>query len=77
MRYLPLSEADRSAMLKKVGAASIDELFRDVPDGLLLKGPIEGLPPHASEMAVERQMSAMATKYMVGGEVPWCLGGGA
>ena len=77
MRYLPLSEADRSAMLKKVGAASIDELFRDVPDGLLLKGPIEGLPPHASEMAVERQMSAMATKNMVAGEVPFFLGCGA
>ncbi len=77
MRYLPLSEADRSAMLKKVGAASIDELFRDVPDGLLLKGPIEGLPPHASEMAVERQMTAMAKKNMVAGEVPFFLGCGA
>ena len=60
MRYLPLSEADRSAMLKTVGAASVDELFRDGPDGLLLKEPIEGLPLHASEMGVERDMAAMA-----------------
>jgi glycine dehydrogenase subunit 1 len=77
MRYLPLSESDRSAMLEKVGASTIDELFRDVPDGLLLKGPIDGLPPHASEMAVERQMTAMAKKNMVAGEVPFFLGCGA
>ena len=32
MRYLPLSDADRSAMLRKIGAGSIDELFRDVPE---------------------------------------------
>jgi glycine dehydrogenase subunit 1 len=77
MRYLPLSDVDRSAMLEKVGASSVDELFRDVPDGLLLDGPIEGLPPHASEMSVERQMTAMARKNMVAGEVPFFLGCGA
>ena len=77
MRYLPLSEADRSAMLNKIGAGSVDELFRDVPEGLLLKQPIEGLPLHASEMAVERDMSAMARKNMVAGEVPFFLGCGA
>ena len=65
MRYLPLSENDRSAMLEKIGAGSVDELFRDVPDGLLLKDPIEGLPHHASEMAVERELTAMAKKNMV------------
>ena len=31
MRYLPLSDADRSEMLRVIGAGSIDELFRDVP----------------------------------------------
>ncbi len=77
MRYLPLSETDRSAMLEKVGAGSVDDLFRDVPDGLLLKGPIDGLPLHASEMAVERELTAMARKNMVAGEVPFFLGCGA
>ena len=77
MRYLPLSEVDRSAMLEKVGSGSVDELFRDVPDGLLLEGPIEGLPLHASEMAVERDLTAMARKNMVAGEVPFFLGCGA
>jgi glycine dehydrogenase subunit 1 len=77
MRYLPLSDADRFAMLKKVGASSIDELFRDVPEEARLKGPIHGLPMHASEMAVERDMAAMAKKNMVAGEVPFFLGCGA
>jgi len=77
MRYLPLSDADRSAMLEKIGAASVDELFRDVPEEARLTGPIEGLPMHASEMAVERQLTGMAGKNMVAGEVPFFLGCGA
>src|SRR5437870_2528200 len=77
MRYLPLSDGDRSEMLRVVGAASVDELFRDVPEALRLKGPIEGLPPHASEMAVERHMTALSRKNMVAGDVPFFLGCGA
>ena len=77
MRYLPLSDADRSEMLEVIGASSVDELFRDVPEEARLKGPIRGLPMHASEMAVERDMKAMAAKNMVAGEVPFFLGCGA
>jgi glycine dehydrogenase subunit 1 len=77
MRYLPLSGADRSEMLRLIGAQSIDELFRDVPPEARLKGPIEGLPAHASEMAVERHMTALSRKNMVAGDVPFFLGCGA
>jgi glycine dehydrogenase subunit 1 len=77
MRYLPLSDADRSEMLRVIGLGSIDDLFRDVPQELRLKGPIEGLPPHASEMAVERHMTALSRKNMVAGDVPFFLGCGA
>jgi len=77
MRYLPLSDSDRSEMLRVVGAASIDELFRDVPEEARLKGPIEGLPKHASEMAVERHMTALSRKNTVAGDVPFFLGCGA
>jgi len=77
MRYLPLSEANRSDMLRVIGANSIDDLFRDVPAELRLKGPIEGLPPHASELAVERHMTALSRKNMVAGDVPFFLGCGA
>src|SRR4051812_41369138 len=77
MRYLPLSESDRTEMLRVIGAGSIDDLFRDVPQDLRLKGPIEGLPLHASEMAVERHMTTLSRKNMVAGDVPFFLGCGA
>ncbi|WP_308517268.1 aminomethyl-transferring glycine dehydrogenase subunit GcvPA [Sphingomonas flavescens] len=77
MRYLPLSDADRSEMLQVVGAGSIDELFKDVPEEARLTGPIHGLPMHASELAVERHMSALSRKNMVAGDVPFFLGCGA
>ena len=77
MRYLPLSDVDRSEMLRVIGAGSVDELFRDVPAEARLKGPIDGLPMHASEMAVERHMTALSRKNMVAGDVPFFLGCGA
>jgi len=77
MRYLPLSDADRGAMLKAVGASSIDDLFRDVPEDARLDGTIPGLPDHAPEMAVERHMTVLSRKNMVAGEVPFFLGCGA
>ena len=77
MRYLPLSEADRAEMLTVIGAGSVDELFRDVPTGAVLDGPIRDLPLHVSELSVERQLGAMARKNMVAGEVPFFLGCGA
>jgi glycine dehydrogenase subunit 1 len=77
MRYLPLSNSDRSEMLRAIGASSIDELFWDVPEEARLKGPIEGLPMHASEMAVERHMTALSRKNMVAGDAPFFLGCGA
>jgi glycine dehydrogenase subunit 1 len=77
MRYLPLSDPDRSAMLATIGAGSVDELFVDVPEAARLKGFIEGLPLHASELSVERQLGAMARKNVVAGEVPFFLGCGA
>jgi len=64
-------------MLRVIGAGSIDELFRDVPEEARLTGPIEDLPMHASEMAVERHMVALARKNMVAGDVPFFLGCGA
>ena len=77
MRYLPLSDADRAHMLGVIGAGSIDELFRDVPEAARLKDGIAGLPNHASELSVERQLTAMARKNLVAGEAPFFLGCGA
>ncbi|QNA84752.1 aminomethyl-transferring glycine dehydrogenase subunit GcvPA [Sphingomonas sp. So64.6b] len=77
MRYLPLTQSDRKAMLAVIGAASIDELFVDVPGVAQLDGPIRGLPLHASELAVERHMTALARKNVAAGDGPFFLGCGA
>ena len=53
MRYLPLTPEDRQSMLAKIGAQSVDDLFVDVPEEARLTGPIQGLPMHAGEMAVD------------------------
>ena len=41
MRYLPLSDDDRTSMLATIGAKSIDDLFCDVPQAARLDGPVD------------------------------------
>ncbi len=77
MRYLPLTDADRAEMLGVIGAGSIDDLFADVPAAARLSGPIAGLPAHASEMAVERQLRGLANRNLSAGDAPFFLGCGA
>jgi glycine dehydrogenase subunit 1 len=76
MRYLPHTIQDRSDILAKIGAKSIDDLFVDVPNGALLKEPVD-LPSAASEMEVEAQLSALADKNVPAGSVPFFIGCGA
>jgi glycine dehydrogenase subunit 1 len=77
MRYLPLTAADRAAMLTRIGAAHVDDLFADVPADALQSAPIANLAPHASEMAVERHMTRLAAKNLSAGAAPFFLGAGA
>ena len=77
MRYLPLTDTDRSEMLGRIGVSSIDELFVDVPAEARLDGPIADLPMHMSEMAVERHMRALSNKNLSAGDAPFFLGAGA
>ncbi len=75
MRYLPLSDADRGAMLEAIGAPSIDALFADVPADAL-NAPID-LPDHRSELSVERALGAMAARNRSAGAGPFFVGAGA
>ncbi|MBU0725844.1 MAG: aminomethyl-transferring glycine dehydrogenase subunit GcvPA [Alphaproteobacteria bacterium] len=77
MRYLPLTESDRRAMLAAIGVPSVDSLFRDVPESAWLKKPVEGLPDHMGELAVDRALTAMAAKSVTAGSAPFFIGGGA
>jgi glycine dehydrogenase subunit 1 len=76
MRYLPLTPADRTAMLAKVGAAGIDDLFSDVPPAAR-RAALFDLPLHAGELEVERELSALAAMNRAAGAGPFFCGAGA
>jgi glycine cleavage system P protein (glycine dehydrogenase) subunit 1 len=76
MRYLPLTEEDRRAMLGVIGAKSVDELFGDIPAPLRLTSPLD-LPKGLGEIEIERELAVLAAKNMAAGSVPSFLGAGA
>jgi glycine dehydrogenase subunit 1 len=76
MRYLPLTDTDRTEMLARIGVADIDELFADVPKSVLLKDPID-LPRRKGELEVERILSRMASRNVAASAVPFFVGAGA
>jgi glycine dehydrogenase subunit 1 len=76
MRYLPLSETDRSEMLARIGVAHIDELFADIPKDVLLTEPVD-LPRRKGELEVERILGRMAARNMPASSVPFFVGAGA
>jgi len=76
MRYLPLSDTDRSEMLARIGVKSVDELFADIPKDLLLKEPVD-LPRRKGEWEVERILSRMSARNVSASSVPFFVGAGA
>lgn len=51
MRYLPKSPADREAMLKSIGARSIDDLFAPIPPEYRVKGDLK-IPRQMAESEI-------------------------
>ena len=76
MRYLPHSPQNRADMLAKIGVASIDDLFVDIPKDKLIDG-LPDLPRHKGEIEVERILSGMAGRNVSAGGVPFFVGAGA
>jgi glycine dehydrogenase subunit 1 len=75
MRYLPLTDTDRAAMLGAIGVASVEALFSDVPDAARLERPLD-LPRAMGEIEVERALARMAAKNLPTGSGPGFLGCG-
>src|SRR6185312_16743869 len=76
MRYLPLSNADRQAMLATIGVQSVDDLFIDVPAAARRPGTVD-LPAFAGELEVEAQLNAFAAKNVSPSKAPFFVGAGA
>ena len=75
MRYLPLTEGERRAMLAAIGADSVDALFGDVPLAARLDRPVD-LPRAMGELEVERALARMAAKNLSAGAAASFLGAG-
>lgn len=80
MRYLPLSEKDREDMLAKIGASSIDSLFKDIPKTAFDKAKAKdaiNLPNGLNEFDVLKNLSKMAAKSTCLCKMASFLGAGA
>jgi glycine dehydrogenase subunit 1 len=60
-RYTSATDADRREMLEAVGVASIEELFRDIPEAVRL-GRELALPDGMAEQDVVEHLSALAAR---------------
>ncbi|MGE0753612.1 MAG: aminomethyl-transferring glycine dehydrogenase subunit GcvPA [Alphaproteobacteria bacterium] len=75
MRYLPLTDKDRADMLAAIGASSIDDLYKNVPEQARNKKALK-LPPHQGELEVEKALAKMAGKNHPAASGPFFLGAG-
>ena len=62
--YVPSTPAQRQEMLGTLGLQDLRELYRDVPEEMLLDRPLD-IPEGMSELEVRRAVSAMAEKNRI------------
>ena len=59
--YVPSTPAQRQEMLEAIGLHDFRQLYRDVPEEMLLRDGLD-LPEGMSELEVSRTMTAMAAR---------------
>ncbi|MBT9283489.1 MAG: aminomethyl-transferring glycine dehydrogenase subunit GcvPA [Hydrogenibacillus schlegelii] len=75
-RYLPLTDADRQAMLEAIGVPDVEALFADIPDPVRLKRPLD-LEPALTEPELVRELGRLAAKNRTTDALVSFLGAGA
>ena len=75
MRYIALTDADRDEMLATVGVSSVEELFRDIPDGVRLDRPLDLERPLA-ELEIVSHLDSLAARNAHAGVELSFLGAG-
>ncbi len=61
MRYIPLTDADRKAMLAAIGVSSTEELFSSIPRDIRRRQPLD-LPPAMTEAEIRSYFSALSRR---------------
>ena len=75
--YIPNSVPQlKRQMLDQIGAETIDELFKAIPEHLLLREPLKLPEPLLSEYALTRHVDGLLAKNQTAGEFLSFLGGG-
>lgn len=62
--YVPSTREERKEMLASLGLHSVEELFSQIPDEVLLKSPLQ-LPKGKTEADIRKEMEALAAKNVV------------
>jgi len=73
--YLSLTEGDREEMLAAIGVSSVDELFRDIPEGMRFGRELD-LEPALSEPEIVAHLSELAERNAHAGRELSFLGAG-
>jgi glycine dehydrogenase subunit 1 len=73
--FLSLTDADREAMLAAIGVSSIEDLFRDIPEGVRLRRELDLEPPLPEPELVAHLERLAARNLHTGAEVSF-LGAG-
>lgn len=76
MSYVPNTVAEQEAMLREVGATSIEDLLAPIPAEVRLKRPLD-LPPALGEPDVRRLLMALAEQNADLDHYPSFLGAGS
>jgi glycine dehydrogenase subunit 1 len=76
MSYVLNTPDDREAMLAKIGATSVEELFASLPAELRLQRPLN-VPPALTEIELSQQMQELAARNQPAGAAVCFLGGGS
>jgi glycine cleavage system P protein (glycine dehydrogenase) subunit 1 len=73
--HLSLTDADREEMLAAIGVATVDELFREIPDGVRFQGEL-ALEPALSEPELVTHLEELAARNVHTGAELSFLGAG-
>lgn len=76
MPYILNTSDDEQAMLKAIGAASVEELFAPIPSDARLHRPLD-IPSAMGEIELTQHVAALGRKNKAAGEHVCFLGGGA
>jgi glycine dehydrogenase subunit 1 len=73
--YLSLTDADREAMLERIGISSVEDLFQDIPERVRFRGELD-IDPALSEPELVAHLEELAARNVHTGQELSFLGAG-